>query len=53
MFALEGDLLVSVRRTASGAEVDAATKIGGQLFDWGKSNRSLDRLFADLSRDAA
>jgi hypothetical protein len=53
MFAFEGDLLVSVRRASIGAEVDAATQIGGQLFDWGKSNRSLDRLFEDLSRDAA
>ncbi len=53
MFALEGDLLVSVRRAGPFAEVDATTQIGGQLFDWGKSNRSLDRLFDDLSRDAA
>lgn len=53
MFALEGDLLVSVRRLDAATEVTAATKIPGQLFDWGKSNRCLDTLFADLEREVA
>ena len=53
LFSLEGDLLVSVRRVRELAEVDATTRIGGQMFDWGKSNRCLDQLFDDLARDAA
>lgn len=48
LFALEGELLVSLRRRDQGTEVNAATKIGGQWFDWGKSNRALDAFFADL-----
>ena len=53
MFSLAGDLLVSVRRIQELAEVEATTRIGGQIFDWGKSNRCLDQLFNDLARDAA
>jgi hypothetical protein len=53
VFALEGDLLVSVRRSGSQAEVCGATHIGGQLYDWGKSNRCLDKLFTDLTCNAA
>ncbi len=53
LFSLEGNLLVSVRRSGSQAEVSGATHIGGQLFDWGKSNRCLDQLFTDLACEAA
>ncbi|HVT28858.1 MAG TPA: zinc ribbon domain-containing protein [Lacipirellulaceae bacterium] len=53
MFALEGSLLVSVRRSGSRTEVRSATCIEGQLYDWGKSKRSLNQLFADLAREAA
>jgi len=53
VFALEGDLLVGVRRSGSQAEVCGATHIGGQLYDWGKSNRCLDKLFTDLASAAA
>jgi hypothetical protein len=53
MYSLEGDLLVSIRRQGPIASVDATAQIGGQLFDWGKSNRCLDQLFDDLRRDAA
>jgi hypothetical protein len=53
LFALEGDLLVSVRRNGSQAEVCGATHIGGQFYDWGKSNRCLDKLFTDLTCAAA
>lgn len=53
LFSLEGDLLVSVRRSGSQAEVCGATHIGGQLYDWGKSNRCLDKLFTDLTCNAA
>ena len=51
MWALESDLLVAVRANANYTEVQAATKIKGQLFDWGKSSRCLERLLADLQHD--
>jgi hypothetical protein len=53
MFALEGSILVTVRRCGELAEVCGATQIPGQLYDWGKSQRCLNTLFADLSREAA
>jgi len=53
VFSLEGDLAVSVRRSGAHTEVGGVTRINGQFFDWGKSNRCLDQLFADLARDAA
>jgi len=48
LWALEGALHVSVRRAGEGTRVEAATKIPGQLFDWGKSNRCLKEFFNDL-----
>jgi hypothetical protein len=51
LFALAGDIMVTLRRRDAATEVNAATKIGGQWFDWGKSNRALDQLFADLQHD--
>lgn len=51
LWSFEGDLLIAVRPNGSHTEVQAATKIKGQLFDWGKSNRCLDRLLADLQVD--
>jgi hypothetical protein len=50
--ALEGDLVVHLARTSSGTLVEASTDIPGQLFDWGKSTRALDGLFAELRRAA-
>ncbi|NQT17279.1 MAG: zinc ribbon domain-containing protein [Planctomycetes bacterium] len=48
IWSFEGDLLVTVQRHQEGTLVEAATIIKGQLFDWGKSQRCLDSLFADL-----
>jgi hypothetical protein len=48
MWSFEGVLYVSVREVGTGTRVDGATKIKGQLFDWGKSNRCLETLFADI-----
>ncbi|MDQ3953651.1 MAG: hypothetical protein M3279_11935 [Actinomycetota bacterium] len=45
----KGHLVVAVRREASGASVEAATKIPGQLFDWGQSKIRLQALFDDVS----
>lgn len=53
LLSLEGTLLVSVRRSGVQAEVCGTTHIGGQLYDWGKSNRCLNTLFTDLTREAA
>lgn len=52
-FALEGDLVVSIRRHGQATEVEAATRIKGQLYDWGKSKRCLNTLFEDLQAEAA
>jgi hypothetical protein len=54
MWSFEGDLLVALRTCAGQPEqtaVQAATKIKGQLFDWGKSSRCLNRLVANLHLD--
>jgi len=53
IWALEGDLILSIKRQAQQTQVTAATKIGGQVIDWGKSSRCLDRLFTDLRLDPA
>jgi hypothetical protein len=48
LFALEGDLIITVTRVRGGTHVEAKTDIKGQLFDWGKSTRCLEALFAEL-----
>lgn len=53
VLSFEGELMIGVRQLAGGTEVNAATQIKGQFFDWGKSQRCLDNLFADLHQDAA
>jgi hypothetical protein len=55
IFSFEGELHVAVQREASQTGVEARTLIKGQRYDWGKSRRSLDELFADLhaGRNAA
>jgi hypothetical protein len=54
LFALEGDLVVTVTRAADGGSyVEARTDIPGQMFDWGKSTRCLDALLAELTSAAA
>ncbi|MGL4511671.1 MAG: hypothetical protein ACRCT8_01160 [Lacipirellulaceae bacterium] len=53
LWALEGSLMVYVRRDGAQARVDARTVIPGQMFDWGKSTKRLDRLMEQLGREAA
>jgi hypothetical protein len=48
LFALEGNLFLMITRVQGGTQVEARTEIPGQIFDWGKSNRCLDALFAEL-----
>jgi hypothetical protein len=53
LFALEGDLLITITRSQRGTQVEARTDIQGQMFDWGKSTRCLESLFAELMTSAA
>lgn len=48
MWSSQGELVVSIRRQRTETHVEAATKIPGQLFDWGKSKQCLNQLFEDL-----
>lgn len=43
-----GELSLQVARAAGGATVAAEVVIKGQLYDWGKSSRGLERLFTAL-----
>ncbi|MDZ4818061.1 MAG: zinc ribbon domain-containing protein [Planctomycetota bacterium] len=53
LLSLEGEVIVVVRRAPAGTEVQAAIKIPGAWYDWGKSKRALELLFADLQTDPA
>jgi hypothetical protein len=53
LWSLQGTFYVSVREVESGTRVEAATKIKGQAFDWGKSERCLKALFADIKSESA
>lgn len=48
IWSFAGDFVVSVQSEGQGSTVEAATVIKGQLYDWGKSERVLDELFADI-----
>ena len=47
-WSFEGNLVISIQHQGKSTQVKAATRIGGQLFDWGKSTRCLNQLFEDL-----
>jgi hypothetical protein len=53
MWSWKGTLYVSVHGTDAETRVEATTDIKGQMFDWGKSKRVLETLFADLKGIAA
>ncbi len=48
IWSLEGQFFVSVHRDCGKTHVEATAKIPGQLYDWGKSQQCLDRLYEDL-----
>ena len=50
VWSLRGDLRVSIRPLNGGTTIEAVTVIPGQVYDWGKSNRALDRLFDDATQ---
>ena len=53
IWSFEGVLHLQVQRSGAATIVEAATQIPGQFFDWGKSQRLLDHLIADIGRAAA
>jgi hypothetical protein len=53
VWSFEGILHVQVQRAGSGTNVEAATQIPGQWYDWGKSQRLLDHLIGDIGKKAA
>ena len=48
LWSFAGELVVVVERVEGGTSVEASALIRGQLFDWGKSRRTLERLFGDI-----
>jgi hypothetical protein len=50
IWSLKGDLLVTVHTEGNTMVVEADITIPGQVYDWGKCNRALDRLFADMAQ---
>ncbi|MCC9609498.1 hypothetical protein LOC68_04910 [Blastopirellula sp. JC732] len=48
IWAMKGQLKISIVRLVQGTLVGAETIIPGQMFDWGKSTSALAQLFADV-----
>ena len=48
LWSFEGECLIQVERQDQGTLVEAVTVIPGQIYDWGKSNRFLTRLFNEI-----
>jgi hypothetical protein len=48
LFAMEGSLIVTLKRDGAGTLVEAATHIPGQMMDWGKSARAIHTLFEEI-----
>ena len=51
MWSFQGELLVKITKGDLVTQLDAKTKIPGQKYDWGKSNRILNNLFKAVCRD--
>jgi hypothetical protein len=50
VWSLRGDLRVSIRPANGGTTIEVEIVIPGQVYDWGKSKRALDRLFDDATQ---
>lgn len=48
IWSFAGELTAKIRVEGNNTIVEASLTIPGQLYDWGKANRVLDRLFTDL-----
>lgn len=51
MWTNRGELVVSLQKQSHAIQIQAATKISGQLIDWGKSRRVLRELFDEIHRE--
>lgn len=51
LWAMKGEIRITITLHRHGTHVDAATNIPGQMFDWGASNKTLERLFEELRTD--
>jgi hypothetical protein len=49
----KGRILVTLRADGRRVHVEAATKIPGQMYDWGRSKRTLGKLFQTVEARAA
>lgn len=47
-FSWDGEMLVSMEGLGAETQITIHTKIKGQLYDWGKSKRRMERLIEDL-----
>lgn len=52
IWSFAGELIAKVHVEGTTTIVEAGLTIPGQLYDWGKANRILDRLFTDLRSTA-
>jgi hypothetical protein len=50
IWSLKGDVVVTIRAEGSTTLVEADLTVPGQIYDWGKCKRALDRIFADVAQ---
>ena len=48
MWSWGGDIIISTEGSNSSSEINIATKIKGQLYDWGKSKKLIDSFLLDI-----
>ena len=49
MWSWDGVMVISLMQEGPAVKVEACASIKGQLYDWGKSRRLLERFFDGLS----
>jgi hypothetical protein len=53
LLTMKGRIIVTLRADGRRVQLEAATKIPGQMYDWGRSNRILANLFQAVAARAA
>lgn len=53
LWALAGELVVTIERESAGTRVIAAANVTGQMFDWGHCRRVLERIHAGIVQELA
>lgn len=53
LLTVQGEFVVRLHAAGERVDVDAAVTVPGQLYDWGRANRTLTKLFATLDVRAA